>query len=81
MKDAIQFKVTISAIVEREQTIGRDWVVLSEEIKPGESIPTKVFGYSPEITKTVRKEIQVFEQTVETLDMAALVSVVNGLKP
>lgn len=78
MKDAIRYKVVVSAVVEREQKVGKDWAIVGEEIKEGDK-PTKVYGYTPEITKTTRVDLQVFEQTVDTLDMAALVSVVNGL--
>lgn len=80
MKDAIQFKVTVTAIIEREQTVGKDWAVIAKEPKtPDDKIASEKYGYTPEITKVVRKDQQIFEQTVDALDMAALVGVVNGL--
>lgn len=82
MKDAIRYKVTVSAVVQRVDKAGKDWGVVGQEFKEGN--PDKlvpVYGYTPEIEKTVLREIAVFDQTVDTLDMAALVMIVNGIKP
>jgi len=38
-----------------------------------------VMGYSPEIEKTVYQSQEVFQQTVETLDLAAVIKAINKL--
>lgn len=82
MKNAIRYKVTVSAVVERIERQGKDWAVIGQEFKEGHpDKPVSVHGYTPEIEKTVLKELQIFDQTVETLDMPALVMIVNGIKP
>ena len=37
-------------------------------------------GFTPVTEKVVLKDLPLFEQTVETLDMASLVMIVNGIK-
>lgn len=72
MKDAIQYIVTVKAIIERKETAGKGWAKVSDE-------PGSKYAYTPEIEKTVRKEVEIYEQRVDSLDMAGLVKVVNGL--
>lgn len=81
MKDAIRYTVTIKAIVEREETVGKEWTVIGQEMDEATGKPKDVRGYTPETTKTVRRELEIYEQTVDCLDVAAVVSVVNGLTP
>ena len=72
MKDAIRYKVTVSAVVERVEMAGKEWARVSAD-------PASHFAYTPEIEKVVRREVSIYEQSVDTLDMAALVLVVNGI--
>ena len=82
MLDAIRFTVTVTAIVERKQTVGGEWTVVGQKFEDDQSTrPVSVFGHTPEITKTVQKEIKVYEQSVDSLDMASLVKVVNKVQP
>jgi hypothetical protein len=82
MLDAIRFTVTVTAIVERKQTVGSDWAVVGQKFEEGHpDKPVDVRGYTPEIEKVVQKEIKVYEQTVSSLDMATLVKVINIVKP
>lgn len=78
MKDAIRYTITVSAVVERVQTAGKEWTTVSHEVIEGSEKTKPVMGYTPEIEKTVQREIKVYEQTVDSLDMAALVAVVNS---
>lgn len=73
MKGAIRYKVTVSAVVERVEKVGKEW-------KPVTNETGAKMAYTPEIEQTVRREVEIYEQQVEALDMAALVLVVNGLK-
>lgn len=74
MKGAIRYKVTVSAVVERVEKTGREWKAVTNETGAQ-------MAYTPEIEQTVRREVEIYEQVVETIDMAALVMVVNGLAP
>jgi hypothetical protein len=77
----IRYKVTVTAVTERREISGGQWTVVDKVPISEDSDKLKeVYGYTPEIEKTVRAESQIYEQTVEQLDMASLVSVVNGLK-
>ena len=72
MKGAIRYTVKVTATIERVEKVGKEWAVL--EKKADGSEPR---GYTPEVEKTVKRDIEVYSQTVDDLDMAALVKVVN----
>lgn len=45
-----------------------------------EKTPTKaIYGYTPEREATVQTEIEVLKQTVDALDLAAVIKAVNNL--
>lgn len=79
MQGAIKYVVTVSAVVERVEKVGKEWTKIGQEMKDGYDKPVDKMGYTPEIEKTVRREVEVFKQAVDALDMPALVGVVNGL--
>lgn len=79
MKNAIQYVVTVKAVIEGTQTVGKDWAVTGQSIDQASGKATNIYGWTPEIVKTVRKEIQIYEQTVNSLDMGKLVSITNNL--
>lgn len=72
MKDAIRYIVKVEAVVERVEKSGKEWQKTS-------NAPDAPYDYTPEIVKTVIKQIDVYEQCVDSIDMAKLVQVVNGL--
>lgn len=72
MKDAIRYVVTVKAVVERVEKAGKEW----HKTTAAADAP---YAYTPEIEKTVQREVEVYEQRVDTLDLAKLVQVVNGL--
>lgn len=80
IKDAIRYRIQVQAVVERVEKVGRQWTTISEEPIDGSNKTTPIYGHTPEVEKTVQKEVTVFDQTVDSLDMAALVLVVNGLQ-
>ena len=80
MEGAIRYKVTVVAVVERTEKAGKEWTTVSHEPIDGSDKLKPVMGYTPEIEKSVRREVQVYEQTVDKLDVAHLVAVVNKLK-
>ena len=72
MKDAIRYVVTVKAILERKEIAGKEWQKTT-------AAPDAPYAYTPEIERTVQKEVEVFEQRVDKLDIAALVKVINGI--
>jgi hypothetical protein len=72
MKDAIRYVVTVKAVVERVEKAGKEWARTTGD-------PSSPMAYTPEIEKTVQRQVDVYEQTVDSLDIAALVLVVNGI--
>ena len=72
MKDAIRYVIRVIAIVERKETIGQEWARTTAEAD-------SKYDYTPVIEKIVQKQIDVYEQQVDKLDMAALIKVVNGI--
>lgn len=78
MKGAVRYKVTVTAVIESTKTVGKVWDVVGQDVKDGKTIDVR--GYTPEIQKQVREELQVFEQVTDgPVNLAALVAVVNGL--
>ena len=72
MKDAIMYVIKVMAVVERKETAGKEWARTTAE-------QNSKYEYTPEIEKVVQKQIDVYEQRVDKLDLAALVKVVNGI--
>ena len=72
MKNAIRYVVTVKAVVERVETAGKEW-------RPVSDAPGAEYAYTPEISKTVQREIQIFEQHLEELDIRKLAAVLNGI--
>lgn len=80
MKDAIQYTVTVTATIERRETLGRMWGKLDS--KPASHDADKlvdVMGWLPETQGVTRKEVEILKQTVDDLDVAELVGVINQL--
>lgn len=68
MKDAIRYVVTVTAVVGRVEKAGVEWKQMSAD---------GPYGYTPEIEKMVQREVEVYQQRVDTLDLGKLVAVVN----
>ena len=79
MKDAIRYKVTVTATTQKKQITGKDWAPISQEFEQGREKAKDVYGYTPEIEKLVTKETQIFEQIVDELDMRSLIGAVNKI--
>lgn len=81
MKDAIRYKVTVTATVQRVESCGNEWKPITQERVEGSDKLRDVYGYTPMIDKVVQREITVYEQNVDNLDLAKVVLVVNGMMP
>ena len=71
------YRITINELRTTTE-VERSYELLAETGNPHDG--GKVFGYVP-VEKTRTKEITLFEQLVEDLDVAAVVCVVNKLPP
>ena len=67
-----RYIVSVKEVGEEIQTIPKRW----ELTGPGHAAE---YGYTPETESTQLIEREIFRQTVNELDLAALVSTVNGL--
>lgn len=67
------FKITIEETKVETVVIGKQWSIVREEDGKIER------DYTPEVETRQTVKRTVFEQTVETLDIRALVSVINDI--
>jgi len=68
-----KYKITIEKADWVKRVAGRDWAIIGGAAENPER------GYTPEIEKTVWEHNEIYTQTVEDLDLAKVVAVVNGL--
>lgn len=73
MKDAIHYTVTVEATIEREEVGGKEW-------KPTTTAPGADYAYTPQIRQVVTRNIEVFKQAVDTLELKDVIAAVNGLR-
>lgn len=71
MKGAVRYTITIEATVQREEAAGREWKPVSNE-------PGAKMDYTPQITKVIEREIEVYKQRVDALDLNAVIGAING---
>lgn len=78
MSDPKRYKIMIVEIGAETKIEGKEW-----EQGAGEATPDngKAYGYTPEIEKICDYSRTIFEQTVESLDLSAVVSVINNIPP
>lgn len=87
----MSYKITITETREVKKITGKEWATLgTREVKRDPGFYTgdtgepktrieEVRGYTPEIEKTVIESHEILTQTVEKLDLAAVIKAVNGL--
>lgn len=90
------FKITIEEIKDVKKTIGKRWETVAQEWpeqgfdRIGRmdasgtvtiNISAKdVKGYTPEVESTETVSSKIYEQTVDELDVADVIAVINGLR-
>ena len=70
-----RYVISVKEIGQELKVIERQW---EQGAEPTDGNPNG-WGYTPEIEATRSYAREVFQQTVDELDLAALVSVVNGI--
>lgn len=68
----MRYTITITKVDVEESIIERAWKVISKDTDNRD-----VFGYTPEINARRELERKVYEQTVDELDIKAVISAVN----
>ena len=68
------FIITIRETRVQEKVRGKDWRVVGKDENKDDK-----YGYTPEITKSVEVDTQVFEQSVDNLDLVKVVKAINGI--
>jgi hypothetical protein len=75
------FKVTIEQTRDVVKTVGKEWKPMGQEQKEGafdcKVYLSDIYGYTPEISKTVTVTEKVYEQIVDDLDLKAVINAVN----
>lgn len=61
--------------------IGTERKILPKEWHKGAGPSGEEYGYAPEVETFVDYELNIYEQTVDNLDLPAVVSVVNKIGP
>lgn len=69
----MSYKITIEETALKTIHVGKRWVVITEVEGRSER------GYAPETDSQEAVTQQVYEQTVEELDMKAIIATINGI--
>jgi hypothetical protein len=70
-------KITKSERVTRKT--GKEWKVVGQEPDPSGKYMGDKYGYTPEIDREFTEETDVLKQTVEDLDLAAVIKAINKI--
>lgn len=66
----MSFKITVVEFKEVRKTVGKEWKLCGPEA-------SAEYAYTPEIEKVVDTSTQIYEQTVEELDIKLVIGAVN----
>jgi hypothetical protein len=71
----MSYQVVVTKIDRVTETGPRRWEKMYDHPAPG----VEQYGYAPPIEETRRVEVEVLKQTVEALDLAAVIRAINNL--
>ena len=73
------FEIIIKETKDVVEIVRKDWTKIgteeSEQIKGGTK---EVYGYTPEIKKTVKRTVEVYKQIVEEVNLKKIIEAING---
>lgn len=77
----MSFKITIIETRDVTRTVGKDWKIIGQKPALSVSAPAVIdeYGYTPEIEKTVKESREILTQTVDELDLPAVIKAINKL--
>jgi len=70
----MSFEVTITELVTTEEMVKGDWGAMSAD-------PKAEYGYRPDRMGRIVRKVDRFKQTVDGLDLVAVIRAVNGITP
>lgn len=70
----MKYTITITQVGLEETVIGKSWQVIAKDTDNRD-----VYGYTPETTATRKVDQKIYEQTVESMDIPAVIIAVNKL--
>lgn len=74
------FKITIEETRTVVKTVGKEWAIVDQvPITDGGEVLKNVMGYTPLIEKPVPETKEIYAQTVEELDLHAVIRAINKL--
>ena len=79
----MSYEITITEKRDVVKTCGKEWKVIGQTQKKSEydtePYMSDVYDYTPEIEKNVSETREILKQTVEDLDLAAVIKAINKL--
>lgn len=74
MDNVIRYTVKITATVERVEKAGKRWERMT-------AADDSDYAYTPEYETTVQRNVDIYEQSMDSLDVLAVIMAANGAKP
>jgi hypothetical protein len=82
------YEIIIKQTKTTEEVTGKNWVKVGQISKENEYAGPKEpktylsdeYGYSPEITKSVTRETEIYRQKREGIDLEQVIKAVNGIE-
>lgn len=74
MDNVIRYTVKITATVERVEKAGKRWERMT-------AAADSDFAYTPEYETTVQRNVDIYEQSMGSLDVLAVIMAANGATP
>ena len=71
------YKITIEKIEQVKQLVGKKWEICRQRTE-GDKV-LNVYDYTPEIEKEVEVITKCYEQTIDNLNLANVIAVINDL--
>lgn len=80
----MSFEIIITKTRETIRKSGKDWTKVGQEETQSTYDPDKIhltdkYGYTPEIEKAVIEKVDVLRQTIDELDLSAVIKAINKL--
>jgi hypothetical protein len=77
------YTITITRTNAVKKKVGKDWAVIAQ-VPFTDSLPVTaplkpVYGYTPAIEKDVEQTVEVLKQTVDDLDLIAVIQAINNI--
>lgn len=75
----MSYEITIKKRRDVTKLAGKEWKVVGQEFDKDAERLKDTYGYTPEIERPVTEEVEVLKQTVDDIDLAAVIKAINKL--